>query len=205
MQLANEDLVRARDLITHADMAANDARKASDLELKALPALTDQAQKTLASVNGAVASVEATSENASDQLTRVGEATASTLETSREMIAGLQPVEAQAADTLHEAQAFIRSPDIADTAHNVNLATANIAGISKNLDATSTDFQTKFHALLYPPPCKGFKCQIGRDIEYVKVGSQFVEPAFYLRQLLTGEQISGTVNVVRKPTSVPSK
>ncbi|HTV54145.1 MAG TPA: hypothetical protein VMI06_04440 [Terriglobia bacterium] len=48
--LLNEDLVNSRHLIEHADLAANDAREASDEELKALPSLTRQAEASIAGI-----------------------------------------------------------------------------------------------------------------------------------------------------------
>lgn len=84
---------------------------------------------------------------------------------------------------------ILKSPVMTATAGNVQTITGNFAGMS-------TDARVKFHDLLYPPPCKGWKCRIGRDVNDVRLGSQFIEPGFYLRELFTGNEISGTVNAV---------
>lgn len=87
--LLNTDIHEAQDLIAHADQAANDARKASDEELKALPELTSQAKDALAKFN-------------------------TLLDTANVSIAGLQPIEKQVTAVLAEVQpAAAQLPQIA--------------------------------------------------------------------------------------------
>jgi len=59
---------------------------------------------------------------------------------------------------------------------------ANAATITGNLGATTTDFQTKFHVFLFPPPCKTFGCKLARTWPYVKGATQMVEPGYWLQQ-----------------------
>lgn len=95
--------------------------------------------------------------------------------------------------TVSDVDKFVTSRDLFGAVKNLNATTGQFA-------LMSTDAQTKFHAFLFPPPCRGWKCRIGQTINDVRIGSQFIEPAFYLRQLLTGEEISGTVTVKTQTT-----
>ena len=67
---------------------------------------------------------------------------------------------------------LLTSSDLSGSIHNFNT-------ISYNLSSTTTDFQTKFHDFLYPPPCKGFKCWIKTGYETLRIGSQLMQPAYY--------------------------
>jgi hypothetical protein len=74
---------------------------------------------------------------------------------------------------------LLASPDL-------NTAIHNTGTITNNLGQTTTDFQNRFHAFLYPPPCQGFKCHIKGIYETVKVGSTFAEPAYWGWALFSG-------------------
>ena len=74
---------------------------------------------------------------------------------------------------------LLTDPDLPATIHNAST-------ITNNLGQTTGDFQAKFHTFLYPPPCKGFKCDIKNFYETVKVGSELLEPAYYGWALATG-------------------
>ena len=82
-------------------------------------------------------------------------------------------------DAVKSLNALLSSPDL-------NQALQNTDTITDNLGKTTTDFQNKFHTFLYPPPCVGFKCHIRTIYETVKIGSQFVEPAYYGWGLFSG-------------------
>ena len=73
--------------------------------------------------------------------------------------------------------ALIVSPDITGTLHGLNTT-------SNNFGAISTDFKTKFHAILYPPPCQGKMCFVIKAWPYIKTGTELAEPAYYFSQLL---------------------
>jgi hypothetical protein len=60
---------------------------------------------------------------------------------------------------------------------------ANTATITGNLGATTTDFQTKFHVFLFPPPCKTFGCKLARTWPYIKGGAEMVEPLYWGQQV----------------------
>jgi hypothetical protein len=82
-------------------------------------------------------------------------------------------------DVVHNLNTLLISPDLNGTIHNSAVITAN-------LGQTTGDFQNKFHQFLYPPPCKGFKCDIKNFYETLKVGSELLEPAYYGWALTTG-------------------
>ena len=80
-------------------------------------------------------------------------------------------------NTTQDADLFIKSPELAGTMKNINT-------VSGNFGAASSDFQTKFHAFLYPLPCVGWKCHLKTDFEIVKAAGSLAEPAYWLRQLI---------------------
>lgn len=60
---------------------------------------------------------------------------------------------------------------------------ANAKTITYNFGATTTDFQLKFHAFLFPVPCKTFGCKLRRTWPYVKGTTEIVEPLYWGQQL----------------------
>lgn len=51
------------------------------------------------------------------------------------------------------------------------------------LGQTTTDFQTRFHLLLFPPPCKTFGCKLARAYPYIKDAAALGESAYWTRAL----------------------
>lgn len=86
---------------------------------------------------------------------------------------------ADADQSFNHFNTLLTSSDLTGSIHNLNT-------ISYNLGETTTDFQTKFHGFLYPPPCKGWKCYIKTGYETIKVGSSLVEPAYYFWAITSG-------------------
>jgi hypothetical protein len=74
---------------------------------------------------------------------------------------------------------ILSSPELTGSIQNINKVTFN-------LGQTTSDFQTKFHDLLFPPPCVGFKCWVKKSYETVKVGSELLEPAYYGWSIASG-------------------
>lgn len=72
------------------------------------------------------------------------------------------------------------------TSHDLTGSIHNFDTISSNLSETTTDFQTKFHALLYPPPCRGFACHMKEVYTGFRIGAQFAEPAYWGWALFSG-------------------
>jgi hypothetical protein len=169
----------AKSVLVHVDIAAQH-------EDQNLTALDAQERTLFADAHGTMASLTGTADAATETL----HSTTADLQTLNVSVAGLQPVEASASASFIDLDAFIKGPDVTGTAANVNLITGNFGKMS-------SDAQVKFHDLLYPPPCRSFACRFERGLNDVRLASQFVEPAYYFRQLLTGDttQVSGTVNV----------
>jgi hypothetical protein len=67
---------------------------------------------------------------------------------------------------------LISSKDLSDAIHNGSVITGN-------LGQTTGDFQTKFHAFLFPPPCHDFKCRLLKGYTFVRDASSLLEPTYY--------------------------
>lgn len=110
-------------------------------------------------------------------------------------------------DDLHtNLQGFAKTnSDIDDyiTGADFKATQKGLATTAASFGAMTSDAQLKFHALLFPPPCKGWRCRVGDIYEGVKVGSQLIEPAFYLRELITGQAISGSITVTNPKGNTP--
>jgi len=65
---------------------------------------------------------------------------------------------------------------------NAVVITGNLGGITKNLDATTTDFQQRFHEWLYPVPCKTAGCRWGKIFNFALDASKFAEPLDFAAQ-----------------------
>lgn len=74
---------------------------------------------------------------------------------------------------------LLTSPDLTGSIHNFDTITSNLGN-------TTTDFQNRFHALLYPPPCENWKCHIKSVYEGVRTGAQLVQPAYYFWAITAG-------------------
>jgi hypothetical protein len=167
-----------------------------------------QTDKLVASTANALdvttASVQSTSLALNEQLTHVAPALDSLKASSDAIPPAMQSVTAMLEDPqrgvppilvnanrgVSDFDVLLQSKDLRDTLANAKTVTGNFA-------AMSTDANVKFHDLLFPPPCRGVRCRIGETINDVRLGAQFIEPAFYLRELLTGESVtvSNTVKV----------
>ena len=78
--------------------------------------------------------------------------------------------------TEDDLDAILKGPSIHSTLDN----TATITG---NFAATTTDFQNRFHAILYPQPCHTAGCRVAKIFTIVKDGSQLLEPAYFGSEL----------------------
>lgn len=173
-------------VLVHADIATNhEDRNLTTLDVQESTLFAD-AHGTLTGLRSTTAAFTDTANAATGTL----HGATLDLQTLNTSIAGLGPVETSASASLTDLEAFIKGPDVTGSAANLRLITGNFGTMS-------TDAQIKFHDLLYPPPCDGWKCKLGRDINDVRIGAQFIEPAFYLRQLLSGDttNVTGTVTV----------
>lgn len=175
----NLELDEAHRVTLEAGLTAMEARKASALEVQALTGWNQQITTTMRNANGVLLSLQKTSDATAATEQQIADAAVSTLHTTDQTIAGLQPVEAQATqgvaqieETTTHIQALIDSPDITDTLHNVDVTTGELA-------KTSTDFQTKFHSVLFPPPCTGHWCWLLRSYGIIKDAGSLAEPTYF--------------------------
>lgn len=100
------------------------------------------------------------------------------------VINGFVPIQSKLDKAIFDADGLITSDDLTGSMHHFNT-------ISGNFALASGDFQTKFHSFLFPLPCpkgfsKGFTCNAGKYINDVRIGSQFVEPAYWGWALFSG-------------------
>jgi hypothetical protein len=109
-----------------------------------------------------------------------------TMGQTQKTIEGIQPVETSLVGEIDAAHAatdsvnrFVASPDLIATLHNANT-------VSSNMALTSTDFQKKFHDVLYPPPCKGSMCWLIKSWPYIKDAGEMAEPAYWGLQVFKG-------------------
>ena len=153
-----------------------------------ITATTQNMDKVAASVTGEVAALQGTTQ----ALTTTAQTASTSLQTITD---GLTPVLASTKSTVDDVGAALGSVGTAakgllplesdtDTAVRGLLPLeANAATITGNLGATTTDFQTKFHIFLFPPPCKTFGCKVKRTWPYINGGAELVEPIFCGQQL----------------------
>ena len=89
---------------------------------------------------------------------------------------GLQPDEAVMQRSLQDFDSLLESPEIP-------AALEETQQVTHNLDATTTDFQHKFHAFLFPSPCRTFGCKVRRSWPMIHGALEMVEPLYLGQQL----------------------
>lgn len=137
IHLLNDDAVRTRDLLTHVNMTADAARKASAKESAYLDQWNASLAETLANVNGVLASSRQTVEDAGADEALVVRSAQETLTSVQGAIKGLKPVEDNAATELsaltQTTNALTRSTKDLDA----RIADANVAKIVANFQVAS--------------------------------------------------------------------
>jgi hypothetical protein len=193
ISLANQDMVDTGDLIK---LSQKNELRETDLFNKTLPPLLASVKGTVTSFGDTATALKGTANAATgtlDATTGTVAAAQPLLKNASALVANIdtetKPVIAHADLFLTHADAIASNPNIPKLFDNTQTITANFGSMT-------TDANLKFHALLFPPPCVGWKCHIGETINDIRIGSQFIEPAYYFRELLTGDQINGTINVV---------
>lgn len=68
---------------------------------------------------------------------------------------------------------------------NLAVIEYHLAAMSSSWDKTSSDFQTKFHAILFPPPCHKFGCVVKYAWPVLKEAPAFGEGTYWTRELIT--------------------
>ncbi len=135
----------------------------ADLMLDRLNQTAENADASLRSLTGGIAPVLDSANAAAEDI----DAT----------VKGLQPGEAAMERSMQDFDALLRSPEIPATLQAAQQVT-------RNLDATTTDFQQKFHVFLFPAPCRTFGCKVRRSWPYIRGAVQMVEPLYWGQQLV---------------------
>jgi len=183
-QKLNNDLDEAHRLILEAGLTATEARKASTEEGQYLSQWNKQISTTMQSANTLLLSAAQTSDSIRSSQQQIAQSATIALGTLNDTIKGLQPVEQTATQTFAnldksatDLDSFINSPDLMGTAHNLNTITGNFGVISG-------DFEKKFHAVLYPPPCQGHWCWVIKAWPVIKAASEMAEPGYWISQTI---------------------
>ena len=134
-----------------------------------------------AHVNGTMDSLTGTAQTASTSLQNITDGLTPVLASTKTTVDG---VGAAVGSVGTAAKGLLPLESDTDTAVRGLLPLeANAATITGNLGATTTDFQTKFHVFLFPPPCNTFGCKVKRTWPYIKGGAEMVEPLYWGQQL----------------------
>jgi hypothetical protein len=78
-------------------------------------------------------------------------------------------------DTLTTAHDLFANPNIPKMIDSGQL-------VMDNFGQMTTDGRLKFHAFLFPEPCKTKMCKVGRMWPYIKGGAEMVQPAYWFQQ-----------------------
>jgi hypothetical protein len=135
--------------------------------------------KTLNTFRGTAGEIEIAAHHEDNNLSTLDSQETKVFQDTDSALLQFSSVETGLTKTNADLDALITDPNIAAT-------TKNLGTITYNLGQTTGDFQNKFHTFLYPPPCHGLKCNLGKIYTIVKVGSQFAEPAYWADQLVRG-------------------
>lgn len=138
--------------------------------------LADSA-KTLGTIRGTFGQIEVAANHEDRNLGKLDTQETQLFSQMSGILSGLSNTETQANKSFTDLDMLLTSSDLSGTMKNTNTITGN-------LGQTFTDFQTKFHAVLFPPPCVGKLCFIKKAWPYIKAGSELMEPAYWGTQLV---------------------
>lgn len=138
--------------------------------------LADSA-KTLGTIRGTFGQIEIAADHENRNLSNLDTQEAQLFSQTSGVLFGLSNAEVSANKAVNDFDNLLNSPDLTGTLKNANTITAN-------LGQTSTDFQNKFHSVLYPPPCSGKLCFFKKAWPYIKTASELTEPAYWGSQLI---------------------
>ncbi len=170
-------VIKSGDAVVTTQMQEQQIAPAIEATLRSLQTIGPQATGTLSAVSQTAQAATTSIRTLSDGMTPVLASAHATLGDADAAIEGMQPTEAQATRSMADLDALIRDPAIPEALKSVQETTAN-------LDATTSDFQKKFHQFLFPAPCKTLGCKIGRAWPYIKGGAEMVEPLYWGQQLI---------------------
>ena len=93
-------------------------------------------------------------------------------------LAGVPPVLASGARAMNDFDRMVTNPQLYETIGRLDETTGH-------LDESTGDFQTRFHALLFPAPCRTFGCRMSRYVwPAVRDGAALGEAGYWTASLL---------------------
>jgi len=166
--MLNKDLGATKSLIVHADLVArHEQQQLGVLDAQERQIAADVHQ-TMTNLSGAASALAGTAHSAS-----------ATIQTAQTTIQGLQPVlvsanaaVAKLGGSADSVTRFMQSRELAATLSNVR-------GTTANLDASTRDFEVKFHAFLFPAKCKTLGCKMKRNVWPIIKGISAISPSIY--------------------------
>jgi|GEM_PF-4093651 len=152
----------------------------------AMTAFLNQSTATMKTIQAQAQQIGADSHNEAKQLSQMtGAATEltqnamKTIQTANTTIQGLEPVESSAAAELTSLRTATDSLNRQVSNPAIGETLANLAETSRNASLVSGDFERKFHAVLYPPPCKGHFCWMLKGWRYAKAAGEMAQPTYF--------------------------
>lgn len=154
---ANLDLQEAHRLVLEAALTAEEARKASSMEVTALPQLTAGVQATLGSANEAVLATRDVAVQLKASAVQITADSSAVLHTANTTVAGLGNVEASAVRSIDQIElstshldVLLSDPDIPIIVSNLHATSVNLTATTGSVKDTAADVQQAVHSYLHP-------------------------------------------------------
>lgn len=137
-------------------------------------AATSNLNSTSAKLNDELISLKTLTDNAAISADKASVA----LGTANTVIASFQPLSTQASAFIAHTDDTVNSLQVRDTLTSID-------GTAQNMDQATGDFAKRFHAILFPPPCKTFGCRFQRYAwPMMKDGAAFGSDLYWTGQIL---------------------
>lgn len=169
------------------DEATRTWEKASEDQSIMLASLTNNVNGVVDKAGDAITSIKSNSDNLNTELDALTKATQQTTALGNALTVDAQSVQASLGKLPPLIDAYTRTGnDLDKRLSDPNLAAFeyHLAGMSISWDKTSSDFETRFHAILYPPPCHGFGCVTTKLWPIIKETPAFGQGAYWTEQLI---------------------
>jgi hypothetical protein len=173
LALAGQTMVNTGDLIKLTQ--ANERTEAAILN-KTLPTLLAHVDTSLVNIDTATAKVPPLIDAATDRLNGMAP-----LEDALTTL--VKDTDTRSSATFEQVEATIKQIDTVMADPNIQKLIFNATQVTGNLAATTGDFQTRFHAILFPPPCLTFWCKFARIYPYIKGAADMGEAAYWTHAL----------------------
>ena len=168
--LANVDkaVVKVGDILVTSQMQERDVAKA--------------AQQNMAAVN----TLSVHLNTATDALAEAARGVTSAIHTVDEAAKAAKPLESSLTSTAEASTAALYTlnrrfsdPRVDTLIDNFRQLSGNAVTITGNLGQTTGDFQLRFHAFLFPPPCRSTGCRLAKTFTILKDASEFAAPSYW--------------------------